>query len=75
MRSVPNTQFIRRPQRRVLMRERRNRPATKFVDVGTEFIDVKEIAKRASVAARKSSIRARKALEKKASLNALRRTS
>jgi hypothetical protein len=65
MRKVPNTQFIRRPHRRVLMREHRNRPAT----------EVKELAKRASVAARKSSIWARKALEKKAGLNALRRTS
>lgn len=72
MRGVPNTQFIRRPKHHVLMRYRKDRPATKFVDVGAEFIDVKELAKRAKVAARKSSIRARKASEKKAALQAMR---
>jgi len=74
MKSVPNTRFVRRPKQRVLMRSRKNRPATKFVDVGAEFIDIKELAKRALVAARKSSIRARKALKKKAGLQAMRRT-
>lgn len=72
MRSVPDTQFIRRPKHHVLMMYRKGRPATKFVDVGAEFIDVKELTKRDKIAARKSSIRARKALEKKVALQAMR---
>jgi len=60
LRRTPNTQFIRRPKNRVLVKNRKNRPATKFVDVGAEFIDVKELTKRASAAARKSRIRAKR---------------
>jgi hypothetical protein len=69
MKRVPDTQFIRRRKSRVLVKLRKHRPSTKFVDVGAEFVDVKELTKRASVAARKSSIRAKKALEKRAALN------
>ena len=67
-RSVPDTQFIRRPKHRVMTKNRKDRPPTKFVDVGAEFVDVKEVTKRISVAARKSSIREKKAL------NVVRRT-
>jgi len=56
------------------MMHRKDGPATKFVDVGAEFVDAKELTKRASVAARKSRIRARKALEKRVALNAMRRS-
>ena len=74
MGNVPRSRLITRPRHRILLMHRKNGPATKFVDVGAEFVDAKELTKRASVAARKSRIRARKALEKTAALNAMRRS-
>lgn len=71
MTRVRNTRFIRRPEHHVIVKSRRDRPATKFVDVGAEFIDVKELTRRAAVSARKLKMRTRKSLEKRTALAAM----
>jgi hypothetical protein len=72
--SVPNTRFIRRPKNDVLVKYRKYRPATKFVDVGAEFINVKELTKRTLTAARKARLRGRRAAQKTAALHSRRTT-
>jgi len=74
MGNVPRSRLITRPKHRILLRSRKNGTATRFVDIGAEFVDVKELTKRASVAARKSRIRAKKASGKIAALHAMRRS-
>jgi len=72
MRIVPNSRLITRPKNPILIKHRKGRPATKFVDIGAEFIDVAELNKRAAVAERKARIRVKKAQEKRLTLGAAR---
>ncbi|CAA7268041.1 unnamed protein product [Cyclocybe aegerita] len=61
----PALPFLKRPNKPVFIKSRLNRPSTKFVDVGAQFMDIDERIKRIAVSDRKARIRARRAAEKK----------
>ncbi|KAJ3507914.1 hypothetical protein NLJ89_g6037 [Agrocybe chaxingu] len=61
----PALPFLKRPSKPVFVKSRLNRPSTKFVDVGAQFMDIDERIKRIAVSDRKARIRASKAAEKK----------
>ena len=65
MHRIPDTEFIKTPTYKVLTLTRNTRPNTRFVNVGSTFMNARELAKRQVVSRRKSRIRARKSLEKK----------
>jgi len=65
MTHVPATEFVKRPKSDVFVRWRNDRPATKFIDVGAQFIDADDRRKRIIVSQRKSRIRATRSGEKK----------
>jgi hypothetical protein len=69
MHRIPDTAFIKTPTYKVLTLTRQSRPTTRFVNVGSAFMDARELAKRQAVSQRKSRIRVRKNLEKKARLS------
>lgn len=54
---VPNTEFMKRPQSKVVKVERPGRAALEFVDVGAKFMDVNERIKRIAAAGRRSARR------------------
>ena len=66
MHRIPDTEFIKTPTYKVLTLTRKSRPTTRFVNVGSAFMNARELEKRRVVSQRKSRIRARKNLEKKA---------
>jgi len=66
IRRIPDTEFIKTPTYKVLTLTRKSRPTTRFVNVGSAFMNARELAERQVVSQRKSRIRARKNLEKKA---------
>ncbi|KAF8808017.1 hypothetical protein BYT27DRAFT_7190108 [Phlegmacium glaucopus] len=69
MHRIPDTEFIKAPTYKVLTLVRKSRPTTRFVNVGSAFMDARELAKRQVVSRRKSRIRTKKSLEKKARLS------
>lgn len=71
IREIPSHQFITRPKSRILMKHRKSKPSTRFIDIGTDFINVRDLGKRMVAAARKSRMRAKKAQNKKRELEAL----
>ena len=66
MHRIPDTEFVKTPTYKVLTLTRNSRPTTRFVNVGSAFMNARELAKRQVVSQRKSRIRVRKRLEKKA---------
>lgn len=42
---VPDTEFMKRPKEKVVIRKREGRPTLQFVDVGTKFMDVSDRVK------------------------------
>jgi hypothetical protein len=66
MHRIPDTEFIKTPAYKVLTLTRKPRPTTRFVNVGTAFMNARELVKRQVISQRKSRIRAKKNLEKKA---------
>ncbi|KAF9532089.1 eukaryotic mitochondrial regulator protein-domain-containing protein [Crepidotus variabilis] len=64
MKQVPDTKFIRRPSRSAILKARSGKTPTMFVDVGAEFMDVRDIFKRAASSRRKAAMRARKSVQK-----------
>ena len=72
IREIPSHQFIARPKSRILMKYRQSKPSTRFVDIGTELINVRDLSKRMVTAARKSRMRVKKAQNKQRDLEALR---
>lgn len=74
MKIVPDSHIIMRPKNRILVKNREDRPATKFVDIGAEFVDVTALTKRAAVAERKARLRAKKAEKRKLRLESTQRT-
>jgi len=72
IRDIPAHQFITRPKSRILMKYRKSKPSTRFVDIGAEFVNIRDLSKRLIAAARKSRIRIKKAQNKKRELEALR---
>jgi hypothetical protein len=69
MHRIPDTAFIKTPTYKVLTLTRQSRPTTRFVNVGSAFMDARELARRQVVSQRKSRMRAKKNLEKKARLS------
>ena len=64
MHRIPDTEFIKTPTYKVLTLTRQSRPTTRFVNVGSAFMNARELAKRQVVSQRKLRIRTRKKLEK-----------
>ena len=62
---IPDTAFIKTPTYKVLTLPRESRPTTRFVNVGSAFMNARELAKRQVVSLRNSRMRAMKSLEKK----------
>ena len=69
MHRIPDTEFIKTPTYKVLTLTRESRPTTRFVNVGSAFMDARKLAKRQVVSQRKSKMRAKRSLEKKARLS------
>lgn len=65
MHRIPDTEFIKTPTYKVLTLTRKSRPTTRFVNVGSAFMNARELAKRKVVSQHKSRLRARRNLEKK----------
>jgi hypothetical protein len=59
MRRIPDTEFIKTPTYKVLTLTRKSGPTTRFVDVGSAFMNAHELEKRRVVSQRKSRARAR----------------
>lgn len=64
MHRIPDTEFIKTPTYKFLTLTRNSRPTTRFVNIGSAFMNARELAKRQVVSQRNSRIRARKNLEK-----------
>jgi hypothetical protein len=65
MHSIPDTEFIKTPTYKVLTLTRKSQPTTRFVDVGSAFMDARELAKRRVNALRTSRMRKWKILRKR----------
>lgn len=63
MHRIPDTEFIKTPTYKVLTLTRKSRPTTRFVNVGSAFINARDLAKRQVVSQRKSRMRERKNLK------------
>ena len=59
MHRIPDTEFIKTPTYKVLTLTRESRLTTRFVNVGSAFMNARELAKRQVVSQRKSRIRAK----------------
>lgn len=69
MKQVPDTKYIRRPSRRGILKTKMGKPHMMFVDVGAEFVDIRDITKRANLAKRKVVMRSRRAERKRSLIN------
>ena len=63
MHRIPDTEFIKTPTYKVLTLTRQSRPTTRFVNVGSAFMNARELAKRQVVSLRKESQRKSKELK------------
>ena len=70
MHRIPDTEFIKTPTYKVLTLTRDSRPTTRFVNVGSAFMNARELAKRQVDSQRKSRMHARHRLEKRPSRKA-----
>lgn len=66
MHHIPDTEFIKTPNYKVLTLTRMSRPTTQFVNVGSAFMNARDLAKRQVVSQHNSRIRSRKILKRKA---------
>ena len=57
MHRIPDTAFIKTPTYKVLTLPRESRPTTRFVNVGSAFMNARDLAKRQVVSQRKSRLR------------------
>jgi len=64
MHRIPDTEFIKTPAYKVLTLTRNSRPTTRFVNVGSAFMNARDLAKRQVISQHKSRIRARNRLKK-----------
>ena len=60
MHRIPDTEFIRTPNYKVLTLTRTSRPTTRFVNVGSAFMNARELAKREVASQHKSRVRAKR---------------
>ena len=60
MHRIPDTEFIKTPTYKVLTLTRKSRPTTRFVNVGSAFMNARELAKRQVVSQHKSGILAKR---------------
>jgi hypothetical protein len=65
MHRIPDTEFIKTPTYKVLTLPRNSRPTTRFVDVGSAFMNARDLALRKVASRHTSRIRAQRAMRRK----------